>query len=49
MRKLSEKSLVLEINKKLQRDKKRYFLHYAKGKYHLINLTLKKKGHDQKY
>jgi len=28
--------------------KKRYFLHYKKGKYNLINLSLKKKGHEQK-
>jgi hypothetical protein len=28
---------------------KNYLLHYAKGKYYLINLKLKKKGHDQKY
>jgi hypothetical protein len=28
---------------------KNYLLHYAKGKYYLINLSLKKKGHDQKY
>lgn len=26
---------------------KNYLLHYAKGKYTLINLSLKKKGHDQ--
>jgi hypothetical protein len=28
---------------------KNYLLHYAKGKYNLINLSLKKKGHEQKY
>jgi hypothetical protein len=28
---------------------KKYLLHYAKGKYYLINLSLKKGGHDQKY
>lgn len=27
------------------KTKKRYFLHYAKGKYHFVNLSLKKKGH----
>jgi len=45
MRKPFEKSLMSEVNKKLW--KKRYFLHYAGGKYYLINLTLKKKGHEQ--
>ncbi len=52
MRKLFEKSIISEINKKLWRRKageKRYFLHYEKGKYNLVNLDLKKKGHDQKY
>jgi len=29
--------------------KKRYFLHYRKGKYLIIDLDLKKKGHRQKY
>jgi hypothetical protein len=28
---------------------KNYLLHYAKGKYYLVNLNLKKKGHDQRY
>jgi len=28
---------------------KNYLLHYSKGKYYLINLSLKKKGHEQKY
>jgi len=28
---------------------KRYFLHYKKGKYILVNLDLKKKGHEQRY
>jgi len=28
--------------------RKRYFQHYKKGKYYLINLDLKKKGHEQK-
>jgi len=28
---------------------KNYLLHYAKGKYYLINLSLKKKGHEQRY
>ena len=39
--------------KNLKKDKKttgkRYFLHYQKGKYYLINLDLKKKGHQQKF
>jgi len=36
--------------KKLSKNKKkRFFLHYKKGKYNLINLSLKKKGHDQRY
>jgi len=30
-------------------SKKRYFLHYKKGKYYFLDLTLKKKGHQQKY
>ena len=29
--------------------KKKYFLHYKKGKYYLIRLDLKKKGHQQSY
>jgi len=28
---------------------KNYLLHYRKGKYYLVNLDLKKRGHDQKY
>jgi len=37
--------------KKLPEKKKvkRYFLHYKKGKYILMDLSLKKKGHRQKY
>jgi len=35
--------------KKLKNKKKRYFLAYKNGKYHLIRLDLKKKGHEQKY
>lgn len=52
MRKLFEKSIISEINKKLwarRAREKRYFLHYEKGKYNLVNLDLKKKGHDQRY
>jgi len=30
-------------------DEKRYFVHYAKGKYYIIDLTLKKRGHSQKF
>jgi len=30
-------------------SKKRYFLYYKKGKYYFVDLTLKKKGHQQKY
>lgn len=37
----------LTKNFKKQLDK-RYFLHYKKGKYYLLNLSLKKKGHEQK-
>jgi hypothetical protein len=33
----------------VKKTPKRYFLHYQKGKYNLINLALKKKGHDQKF
>lgn len=32
-----------------KKPSKRYFLHYKKGKYYLVNLSLKKKGHSQKY
>jgi hypothetical protein len=28
--------------------KKKFFLHYKKGKYYLIDLNLKKRGHQQK-
>lgn len=30
-------------------SKKRYFLHYKKGKYYFLDLKLKKGGHQQKY
>ncbi|MDD5146058.1 MAG: hypothetical protein PHF44_04425 [Candidatus Pacebacteria bacterium] len=32
---------------KRKEERKRYFLHYKKGKYTFINLSLKKKGHQQ--
>jgi hypothetical protein len=35
--------------RKQNKNKKIYFLHYKKGKYILINLSLKKKGHQQRY
>ncbi len=36
-------------SKKKKPEIKRYFLHYQKGKYYFIDLTAKKKGHQQKY
>jgi len=30
-------------------DKKKYFLYYSKGKYILEDITLKKRGHSQKF
>lgn len=36
-----------EKNKKAINRTKRYFSHYSNGKYYFVNLSLKKKGHDQ--
>jgi len=43
MKKSTQKS------KRKPKQKRRYFLHYAKGRYYLIDLDLKKKGHQQKW
>ena len=32
-----------------QSDERKYFVHYAKGKYTIIDLSLKKRGHSQKF
>ncbi len=44
-------SKMRKVSKKLKELKKpkRYFVAYNKGKYNLIPLSLKKKGHAQKY
>lgn len=34
---------------KKAKQSKKYFVHYSKGRYYLIDLTLKKKGHSQKF
>jgi len=32
-----------------QSDERKYFVHYAKGKYTIIDLSLKKRGHSQRF
>ncbi len=32
-----------------QFDERKYFVHYAKGKYTIIDLSLKKRGHSQRF
>jgi len=40
---------LFKMAKYRKKKPKRYFLNYKKGKYILINLDLKKKGHEQRY